>query len=114
MLHGQTTKAFIAEGFGSWNKALERFDMHEKSEMHCEAVERLAYKSSRVHIGNIMNAQSLYEQEFHRSMLIKLMRAVKYLGKQGFPLSGHMKVLKYVREIYISFYCQYKQKNVPA
>ena len=46
------TSSFIAEGFGSWNKALERFDMHEKSEMHGEAVERLAYKSSRVNIGN--------------------------------------------------------------
>ena len=67
------TSPFIAEGFGSWNKALERFDMHEKSEMHREAVERLAYKSSHVHIGNIMNAQSLYEQEFHRNMLFKLM-----------------------------------------
>ena len=38
---------------------------------------------------NIMNAQSLYEQEFHRSMLFKLMRTVKYLAKQGLPLRGH-------------------------
>ena len=37
------TSPFIAEGFGSWNKALERFDMHEKNKMHGEAVERLAY-----------------------------------------------------------------------
>ena len=41
---------FIAEGFGSWNKALERFDMHEKSQMHCEAVQRLACKISNVDI----------------------------------------------------------------
>ena len=81
--------------------------------MHREAVERLAYKSSRLHIGNIMNTRSFYEQEFHRSMLFKLMQAVKYLAKQGIPLRGIMKVLKYVREIYISFYCQCKQKNVP-
>ena len=36
-----------------------------------------------------MNAQSFYEQEFHRSMLFKLMQAVKYLAKQGLPLRGH-------------------------
>lgn len=36
-----------------------------------------------------MNAQSLCEQEFHRSMLFKLMQAVKYLAKQGLPLRGH-------------------------
>lgn len=83
------TSPFIVEGFGSWKKALERFDMHEKSEMHREAVERLACKASHVHIGNMINAQSLFEQEFHRSMLFKLMRAVKYLGKQGLPLRGH-------------------------
>lgn len=57
--------------------------------MHHEAVERLACKASRVHIGNMINAQSLCEQEFHRSMLFKLMRAIKYLGKQGLPLRGH-------------------------
>ena len=38
--------AFVDQGFGSWNKAIERFNDHERSEMHKEAVERLAAKSS--------------------------------------------------------------------
>jgi len=69
---------FIAEGFGSWNKALERFYFHEKSQMHCEAVEKLACKASKVDIGVMMNARSSIEQEFNRSMLFKLMRAIKF------------------------------------
>jgi len=36
-----------------------------------------------------MNARSSTEQEFSKSMLLKLMRAVRFLGKQGLPLSGH-------------------------
>ena len=34
--------AFVDRGFGSWNKAIERFNDHERSEMHREAVEKLA------------------------------------------------------------------------
>ena len=80
---------FIAEGFGSWNKALERFDMHKTSQMHCEAVERLACKASNVDIGVMMNVRSSAEQEFHKSMLFKLIRAIRFLRKQGLPLRGH-------------------------
>ncbi|XP_065920227.1 zinc finger MYM-type protein 1-like [Dysidea avara] len=36
-----TDLSLQSEGFSSWNKALERFDMHEKSQMHREAIERL-------------------------------------------------------------------------
>ena len=63
--------------------------MHEKSQMHCEAVERLACKASSVDLGVMMNAQSSTEQEFHKSMLFKLLRAIRFLGKQGLPLRGH-------------------------
>ena len=80
---------FINEGFGSWNKALERFDVHEKSQMHREAVERLACKASSVDLGVMMNARSSVDQEFHRNMLFKLLRAIRFLGKQGLPLRGH-------------------------
>ena len=80
---------FINEGFGSWNKALKRFNMHEKSQMHCEAVEGLACKASSVDLGVMMNGRSSTEQEFHKSMLFKLLRAIRFLGKQGLPLRGH-------------------------
>ena len=42
---------FITGGFGNWRKALKRFQEHEKSEMHLEAIGRLAAKASSLHIG---------------------------------------------------------------
>ena len=81
--------SFIAEGFGNWNKALERFEMHEKSEMHREALERLEYRASNVHIGNLLNREVAADQEFHRCMLLKLLRAIRFLAKQGLAFRGH-------------------------
>ena len=80
---------FLAEGFGNWIKALERFEMHEKSEMHREALERLKYRASSVHIGNLMNTQVAADQEFHRCMLFKLLWAIRFLAKQGLVFRGH-------------------------
>ncbi|XP_065885455.1 zinc finger MYM-type protein 1-like [Dysidea avara] len=81
--------SFIGDGFGNWNKALERFHMHENSDMHREAVERLQLRESSIHIGCILDTRAAPEQEFHRSMLLKLLRAIKFLGKQGLAIRGH-------------------------
>jgi len=55
--------------------------------MHCKAVERLACRASNVDLGVMMNAWSSTEQEFPKSMLFKLLRAIKFL--EGLPLRGH-------------------------
>jgi len=81
--------SIITEGFGNWNKPLERFDMHEKSHMHCETTERLQFRASSIHIGCMLNTKAVAEQEFHRCMLLKLLRAIKFLGKQGLAIRGH-------------------------
>jgi len=78
--------SFITEGFGNWNKAIERFDMHEKSDMHREATERLQLT---IHIGCMLDTKAVAEQEFHRCMLLKLLQAIKLLGKQGLAIRGH-------------------------
>ena len=41
---------FTEEGFGNWNKALQRFQDHEKSDMHKEATAKMAAKSSGVNV----------------------------------------------------------------
>ena len=45
-------------------------------------------KVSNIDIGDVMSALSSIEQEVHKSMLFKLMRAVRFLGKQGLLLLG--------------------------
>ena len=69
---------FITGGFGNWRKALKRFQEHEKSEMHLEAIERLAAKASSLHIGVQLNTQYAAEQKFHKTMLLKLLEAVRF------------------------------------
>lgn len=41
---------FTEEGFGNWNKALQRFQDHEKSDMHREAAAKMAAKSSGANV----------------------------------------------------------------
>ena len=80
---------FITGGFGNWRKALKRFQEHEKSEIHLEAIERLSAKVSGSHIGVQLNAQYAADQKFHKTMLLKLPEVVRFLGRQGLPLRGH-------------------------
>ena len=54
--------------------------------MHLEAIERLAAKASAAHIGVQLNAQYATEQKFHKTMLLKLLETVRFLGRQGLPL----------------------------
>jgi len=80
---------YITGGFGNWRKALKTFQEHEKSEIHIEAVERLAAKASTVHIAAQLNARYAADQQFHKTMLIKLLETIRFLGRQGLPLRGH-------------------------
>ena len=83
------SSSFVAEEFENWNKALERFEMHKNSKMHCEALARLEYRASNVHIGDLCNKEVAADQEFHRCMLFKVLRANRFPGKQGLAFRGH-------------------------
>ena len=52
------------------------------NEMHLEAIERLGAKASSLHIGVQLNTQYAAEQKFHKSMLLKLLETVRFLGRQ--------------------------------
>ena len=80
---------FINNGFANWKKALQRFLEHEKSDTHREAVEKLAAKDSSVHIGAQLSSIKATEMAFHRSMLMKVLSCIRYLGRQGLVLWGH-------------------------
>ena len=81
--------AFVDQGFGSWNKAIERFNDHERSEMHREAVEKLAAKSSRTNVVTQLRIQCEADQRFHRDMLMKLLSSIRFLARQGLSFRGH-------------------------
>ena len=81
---------FKDNGFQNWRKALQRFDEHEKSEMHNEAAVKLAAKSSTTDVAAQLNTQHKTDQAFHRDMLMKLLSCIKFLARQGLPLRGHV------------------------
>jgi len=80
---------FIEEGYGNWNKALQRFHNHEKSDMHREAMEKMAARLSGTNIVAQLSAQHEAYNLFHRKMLMKLLSCIRYLARQGLPLRGH-------------------------
>ena len=80
---------FISSGFANWKKALQKFSEHERSDTHQEAVEKIAIKSSTVHIGAQLSSVKATEMAFHRIMLLKVLSCVRYLGRQGLALWGH-------------------------
>lgn len=80
---------FITDGFGHWGKALKRFEEHEKSNTHKEAVAKLAAITTSVPISTRLNEQCASAQSLHRDMLMKVLSSIKFLARQGLPLRGH-------------------------
>ena len=80
---------FLEEGFGNWSKALQRFQQHEKSDVHKEATEKMAARCSETNIASQLSAQHEADNLFHRKMLIKLLSCIRYLARQGLALRGH-------------------------
>lgn len=85
--HGNV--AFVHGGFCNWKKALQRFITHEKSEMHREAVMKLAVKSSGIDVSAQLSKQFEVEKKNNRAMFLKLLESIRYLARQGLPFRGH-------------------------
>ena len=77
------------EGYGNWNKTLQRFQDHEKSDMHEEATAKMAARSSGVNVLAQLSAHHEADNKFHQKMLSKLRSCIRYLARQGLPLRGH-------------------------
>ena len=81
--------SFVEGGFCKWKKALQRFSEHEKSEMHREAMTKVAAKSNAVDVGAQLNTQRSADQRDHRSMFLKLLECVRYLARHGLAFRGN-------------------------
>ena len=80
---------FVEDGFSCWKKALQRFMEHEKSDMHREAVMKLAAKSNAVDVSMQLISQHTAEKRNNRAMFLKVLECARYLARQGLPLRGH-------------------------
>lgn len=82
-----TDQKFISTGFKNWKKGRERFALHARSECHKIALTTQIYetRSVDVQLSNVRASQ----QEKARSCLLKIIRAVQFLARQGLALRGH-------------------------
>ena len=89
MFSKRQLNCFVKDGFCNWKNALAKMDEHERSEMHREAVVKLAATASSTHVGAQLNAQHSLDQQHHQHMLTKLLSSIRFLARQGLPLRGH-------------------------
>ena len=83
-------ESFISAGFSSWNKAIERFDIHKKSSNHHEAVLKiLQNKNTNVH-ATISDPKKKQMTDNKKVVLLRIIAAIIFLAKQGLSLRGHL------------------------
>jgi len=80
----QPELAFVTEGFNGWKDAVESFKKHEKSSTHLKAVQSQSKSSIAVQL----STQHAKDQEHNRDALLHIIRALKYLARQGLAFRG--------------------------
>ena len=88
--------SFTEKGYQNWKKALAKgkgFQKHESSECHKEATERFCKIPSTIKgdIGEMMLTKHALEKLHSRTILLKILRNICYLARQGLPLRGNWK-----------------------
>ncbi|XP_053398113.1 zinc finger MYM-type protein 1-like [Mercenaria mercenaria] len=82
--------AFISTGFSNWKDATKKFKKHENSECHKEAVERsITLPKQTKDIGETLSSAHAQEKMNNRHQLLKILRSIRFLARQGLALRGH-------------------------
>ena len=82
-------QAFISAGYKNWKKALEKFNSHQSSTSHKQAVFKLSQRDKGVNVAAQLNTQYQRQQGQNRICLLKVVSSVKYLLRQGLAYRGH-------------------------
>ena len=89
---GNADSAFISTGFQNWKEAKRVMTGHAVSGCHREAVERLQQIPQAVgDVGELLDSQLAKQRQQHRQCFFKILRALKFLARQGLPLRGATK-----------------------
>ena len=82
--------AFIKRGFSSWKDASRKFNNHQKSKTHEEAVLKVVtLPATATDVAESLSSQHALEKLEHRHCFIKIMSNVKFLARQGLAFRGH-------------------------
>lgn len=79
---------FTDIGFQNWKKAVDRFKAHEISHFHQEAKSKWVTQERPTIVSQLSTEMNKLQQE-RRAGLLKQLRAIQYLTRQGIALQGH-------------------------
>ena len=80
--------AFIRDGFNNWKKALQRFDVHQRSAGHKEAIFKFSRRVAPG-INVLINTELKKLQQMRRSLFLKQLSSLRMLLRQGLAIRGH-------------------------
>ena len=80
---------YISTGYKNWKDASVRFNNHEKSRCHKDAVLKpVTIPASCRDIGETLSSQLAKEQLERRQCFLKLMSSIRFLARQALPIHG--------------------------
>ena len=87
-------RAFTTSGFSNWKKAIERFNKHESSLPHHQAVD-FVEKIPRTtkNVREMLSSTYAQQKAENRAMLKIILSSIRFLGRQGLALRGRYKDL---------------------
>ena len=81
--------AFISCGFTNWKNATTAFKKHEDSKCHKEMITASLLPQQCGDISEIMSSELAKEKQKNQEMLLVILRAVRFLARQGLAFRGH-------------------------
>ena len=90
MVYKSSDAAIVSRGFSNWKDACVKFNNHQSSSCHMEAVLNIvALPATIADIGENLSAQHQQEKIERRQCFKKILSNVKCLARQGLPLRRH-------------------------
>lgn len=81
--------AFIKNGFSDWKRALDKFQKHQLSHSHRQAVSFVT--STTKDVGEMVQKGYAEQKAENRKILLTIFNCVRFLGRQGLALRGEYK-----------------------
>ena len=78
--------AFLTDGFSNWTKAVKKFQAHEKSKCHSEALSMEVLRDTNRNASEMISGDAISEKLQNLQMLLQILENVRFLSRHGLPL----------------------------
>lgn len=91
-LPGRSEATFIHTGFSNWNDPGRTLEGHQRSDYHTEALLKLSLMQTTTPVIQQLSKKHHKDMQENRDQLMTVIKAVKYLSRQGLALRGTTEV----------------------